>query len=110
MNLTAHLLSKEEFERQKAYVGFECLRIKYMSDGLKVVGFIWKPKNTEGKKLPLIIVNHGGNSETGKLTPGRCSAVTATSQVDLWSSAHSTVVLMEAKGTRSLVALTFTTS
>src|SRR5437016_14181472 len=30
VNLTAHLLSKEEFERQKAYTGFECRRIKYM--------------------------------------------------------------------------------
>jgi dipeptidyl aminopeptidase/acylaminoacyl peptidase len=69
LNLTATLLSKEEFERQKAYTGFECRRIKYLSDGLKVVGFIWKPKNTEGKKLPLIIVNHGGNREFGKLTP-----------------------------------------
>ena len=68
-NLNAHLLSKEEFERQKAYAGFECRRIKYMSDGLKVIGFIWKPKNTEGKKLPLIIVNHGGNGDFGKLTP-----------------------------------------
>ena len=68
-NFNAHLLSKEEFQRQKAYAGFECRRIKYMSDGLKVVGFIWKPKNTEGKKLPLIIVNHGGNGDFGKLTP-----------------------------------------
>ena len=68
-NLTAHLLSKEEFEHQTAYTGFECRRIKYMSDGLKVVGFIWKPKNTEGKKLPLVIVNHGGNGDFGKLTP-----------------------------------------
>src|SRR5262249_24238697 len=68
-NLTAHLLSKEEFEREKAYAGLECRRIKYMSDGLKVVGFIWKPKNTEGKKLPLIIINHGGNGDLGKLTP-----------------------------------------
>src|SRR5437016_5428445 len=69
VSLTAHLLSKEEFERQKAYTGFECRRIKYMSDGLKVVGFIWKPKNTEGKKLPLIIINHGGNGDFGKLIP-----------------------------------------
>jgi dipeptidyl aminopeptidase/acylaminoacyl peptidase len=68
-NFTAHLLGKEEFERQKAYAGFECRRIKYLSDGLKVVGFIWKPKNAEGKKLPLIIVNHGGNGDLGKLTP-----------------------------------------
>ena len=69
VNLTAHPLSKEEFEHQKAYVGFECRRIKYMSDGLKVVGFIWKPRNTEGKKLPLIILNHGGSGDFAKLTP-----------------------------------------
>ena len=69
VNLTAHLLDKEEFARQKAYTGFECQRIKYLSDGLKVVGFIWKPRNTEGKKLPLIIVNHGGSGDFGKLTP-----------------------------------------
>ncbi|HYX30883.1 MAG TPA: hypothetical protein VE863_20260, partial [Pyrinomonadaceae bacterium] len=68
-NLTTHLLDKEEFEREQNYAGFECRRIKYMSDGLKVVGFIWKPKNTDGKKLPLIIVNHGGNGDLGKLTP-----------------------------------------
>ncbi|MFN2596280.1 MAG: alpha/beta hydrolase family protein [Pyrinomonadaceae bacterium] len=68
-NFTAHLLGKEEFEREKAYAGFECRRITYMSDGLKVAGFIWKPKNTEGKKLPLIMVNHGGNGDSGKLTP-----------------------------------------
>ena len=68
-NVTSHLLGKEDFEREKAYVGFECRRIKYLSDGLKIVGFIWKPKNTDGKKLPLIIVNHGGNGDLGKLTP-----------------------------------------
>jgi dipeptidyl aminopeptidase/acylaminoacyl peptidase len=68
-SLTARLPSREEFERRKAYMGFECRRIKYLSDGLKVVGFIWKPKNTEGKKFPLIIFNHGGNREFGKLIP-----------------------------------------
>ena len=68
-NLTAHLLNQQEFEREKEYAGFECRRITYLSDGLKVAGFIWKPKNTEGKKLPLIIINHGGNGDLGKLTP-----------------------------------------
>ena len=68
-NLAARLPSKEEFERRKAYTGFECQRIKYLSDGLKVVGFIWKPKNTEGKKFPLIIFNRGGNREFGKVDP-----------------------------------------
>ena len=53
-DITPLLMAKEEFANRKAHVGFECQRIKYMSDGLKVSGFIWKPKDTEGKKLPLI--------------------------------------------------------
>jgi|GEM_PF-6161765 len=51
------LPDKKEFEHKKAYVGFECKRIKYWSDGLKVIGYIWKPKNIGDRKLPLIIVN-----------------------------------------------------
>ena len=69
VNFTASLLDKKEFERRKAYKGFECQRIKYSSDGLKVVGYIWKPKKTNGRRLPLIIFNRGGNREFGKLTP-----------------------------------------
>lgn len=68
-DFTPLLMTKEEFAKRKAYTGFECQRIKYMSDGLKVVGFIWKPKDTAGKKLPLIIFNRGGNREFSKLTP-----------------------------------------
>jgi dipeptidyl aminopeptidase/acylaminoacyl peptidase len=68
-NLKAHLLNKADFEEQKSYAGFECQRIKYLSDGLKVVGFIWKPKNTQDRKLPLIILNHGGYRDVGKLLP-----------------------------------------
>ncbi len=62
-------LSRDEFERRKVYKGIDCQKIKYMSDGLKVVGYIWKPKNSEGKKLPVIIFNRGGNREQGKLSP-----------------------------------------
>ena len=42
-DLSPRLLSREEFEHRQAYVGFECRRITYLSDGLKVVGFLWKP-------------------------------------------------------------------
>ncbi len=63
------ILSREEFERRKAYTGVDCQRIKYMSDGLKVVGYIWKPKNAAGKKFPLITFNRGGNRERSKLEP-----------------------------------------
>lgn len=68
-DFSKRLLSREEFERRKTYTGIDCRRIKYLSDGLKVVGYIWKPKNNDGKKLPLIIFNRGGNRERSKLEP-----------------------------------------
>jgi len=40
-----------------------------VSDGLRVVGFVWKPKNISGRKLPLVIVNRGGNPNLATLTP-----------------------------------------
>src|SRR5436190_16161327 len=67
--LISRLPSKDEYERRRTYAGLECQRIRYLSDGLKVVGYIWKPKNTIGKKLPVIIYNRGGNREFSKLTP-----------------------------------------
>ncbi len=45
----------------------ECYRIKYLSHGYKVVGFIVKPKG-EGSKYPVMIFNRGGNREFGKIT------------------------------------------
>lgn len=68
-DISQGLLSREEFARRRAYVGFECRRLTYLSDGLKVVGFLWKPQDTAGKQFPLIIFNRGGNREFGKLTP-----------------------------------------
>lgn len=63
------VLSREEFERRESFVDYECRKIIYMSDGLKVSGFIWTPKNIAGKKLPLVIVNRGGNPNLALLTP-----------------------------------------
>jgi dipeptidyl aminopeptidase/acylaminoacyl peptidase len=68
-DISQGLVSREEFERRRAYAGFECRRITYLSDGLKVVGFLWKPQDTAGQQFPLIIFNRGGNREFGKLTP-----------------------------------------
>jgi dipeptidyl aminopeptidase/acylaminoacyl peptidase len=68
-DLTPYMLTREEFEQRLAWNGTDCRRITYMSDGLKVKGFIWKPKDTAGKKLPLLIYNRGGNLEFGKLHP-----------------------------------------
>jgi len=47
--------------------GVECYKIRYLSDGLKVVGFVVKPK-ADGSKFPAIIFNRGGHREFGKIT------------------------------------------
>ncbi len=67
--LAESLLSRQEFDRRRAYAGFECHHIKYLSDGLKVSGYLWKPKDTAGPPRPLIIFNRGGNREFGAVSP-----------------------------------------
>jgi dipeptidyl aminopeptidase/acylaminoacyl peptidase len=64
---TIDLLSKQDFATRSAYAGFECLRIRYLSDGIEVTGSIWKPHDVAGKKLPLIVYNHGGSGGPGRL-------------------------------------------
>ena len=59
--------TEQEFNAAKQNSDVDCLRIKYLSDGLKVVGFIVKPKKVEAKKLPIIVVNRGGFGEFGKI-------------------------------------------
>ncbi|HEX8139187.1 MAG TPA: prolyl oligopeptidase family serine peptidase [Pyrinomonadaceae bacterium] len=54
------LYGREAIERMKASGELELVKIKYLSDGLKVSGFIYKPKVTAGKKLPAVIWNRGG--------------------------------------------------
>src|ERR1700709_1428014 len=63
------LPARAEFETRRAYQGFECERLTYLSDGLTVTGYLWKPKDTAGRKLPLIIFNRGGNRDFGELSP-----------------------------------------
>jgi dienelactone hydrolase len=59
--------SKQVVEQIRNSSELELLKIKYLSDGLKISGFIYKPKNTTGKKLPAVIWNHGMISETSKI-------------------------------------------
>lgn len=59
---------KEQVERIKNSSDLELLKIRYMSDGLKISGFIYKPKNTQGKKLPAVIWNRGGAGEDTKIS------------------------------------------
>lgn len=52
--------TREAVERIKTDSQLELQKITYLSDGLKIVGFIYKPKATAGRKLPAIIFNRGG--------------------------------------------------
>ncbi|HKQ99436.1 MAG TPA: prolyl oligopeptidase family serine peptidase [Pyrinomonadaceae bacterium] len=55
--------SREAVERIHNSADLELLKIRYLSDGLKIVGFIYKPKQTTGRKLPVLIFNRGGLSD-----------------------------------------------
>ncbi len=67
----AGLRSPEEVAPRLAYDGYECLSITYASDGLVIAGIIWKPVETEGENFPLLIVNRGGNRQSGGMHPWR---------------------------------------
>ena len=53
------ITSKEEYETAIRDTNFEFQRVKYMSDGLKVTAYLYKPKLVSGSKLPAIIFNRG---------------------------------------------------
>ncbi|HEV2765651.1 MAG TPA: alpha/beta fold hydrolase [Pyrinomonadaceae bacterium] len=51
--------TREQVETMRA-AGLELSKIKYLSDGLKINGFVFKPKHAAGQKLPAVIFNRGG--------------------------------------------------
>jgi dipeptidyl aminopeptidase/acylaminoacyl peptidase len=64
---TKRFYSKDEYETAKNSPSIECLRIQYTSDELKVVGFVVKPRNTQGRRLPAIVYNRGGLLDIGRI-------------------------------------------
>ena len=64
---TRRFYSKDEYETAKNSRAIDCFRIQYISDELKVVGFLVRPRNSEGTRYPVIIYNRGGLLEIGKL-------------------------------------------
>jgi dipeptidyl aminopeptidase/acylaminoacyl peptidase len=66
-SFTRRFYSKAEYERAKTNASTECLRIHYLSDGLKVVGFLVKPRDAQGRRYPVIIYNRGGVQDIGKI-------------------------------------------
>lgn len=62
-------LSAERYEARLA-AGHECIRIQYWSDGLRVNGFIFKPRHPPGR-LPVIVWNRGGHCDLGLVSPNQ---------------------------------------
>lgn len=52
--------SQQEYEKAVKDSKFEMERLKYQSNGLQVVAYLYKPKEPKDKKYPLIIFNRGG--------------------------------------------------
>lgn len=67
----AALPTETEYAERKAYAGFECERLTYASDGLRVVAYYWRPSKPgpDSGRLPLILFNRGGYGEEFKLRP-----------------------------------------
>jgi dienelactone hydrolase len=61
------IVACEPQDLEATYSGqVEAYRIKYLSDGLEVVGFVVKPKEND-VTYPILIYNRGGNREFGKI-------------------------------------------
>jgi len=63
----ATMFTRQEFETGLFDPRYQCKRMLYWSDGLKVVAYLYQPKDTTGKKLPLILYARGGNGDFGDI-------------------------------------------
>lgn len=62
------IVEQTSVDTQSEFSGrVDCYRIKYLSDGLKVVGFVLAPK-TRDKNYPVLIYNRGGNRDFGSIS------------------------------------------
>lgn len=59
---------KAEYESAAGDARFEFEKLKYLSDGLKVVAYVYRPKETGGRKFPVIIFNRGSGPR-GDIAP-----------------------------------------
>jgi dipeptidyl aminopeptidase/acylaminoacyl peptidase len=51
--------TKEEYERAVGDPSFEFEKLKYMSDGLRVIAYLYRPARVSGRKMPAIVFNRG---------------------------------------------------
>ncbi len=76
LTLTAFFTKPDGIIKEKVYLrspytqGVDVHKITYMSDGLKIKGFLLKPKESKGK-LPLLVYNRGGMHDYGSVNNKR---------------------------------------
>ena len=63
---TRRAYSQAEYDAARTSTTVECRRITYLSDGLKVVGFMVRPADA-GRRYPVIVFNRGGLLDVGKI-------------------------------------------
>lgn len=69
--IRSKMVSGKEYELAFHDPRFECVRMQYLSDGLRVVGYLFKPRKTANRHLPALIYNRGGHAdfdEVGTIT------------------------------------------
>lgn len=66
---TKRFYSRDDYNKEKDDPEVSCFRIKYWSDGLRVIGYLVQPRDTSFRRLPVIIFNRGGFLDLGKLEP-----------------------------------------
>jgi dipeptidyl aminopeptidase/acylaminoacyl peptidase len=64
---TRRYYSREEYTAASRSTTVDCLRIQYISGGLRVVGYIVKPRDTRDTRHPVIVYNRGGYRDIGKI-------------------------------------------
>ena len=64
---TRRFYSRDDYEAAKSNRSIECLKVRYISDGLEVVGYIVRPRGAPGRRYPVIIYNRGGFGDLGKI-------------------------------------------
>jgi len=64
---TRRYYSREEYTAASKSTSVDCLRIHYISAGLRVVGYIVKPRDSQGTRHPVIVYNRGGFRDMGKI-------------------------------------------
>jgi dipeptidyl aminopeptidase/acylaminoacyl peptidase len=64
---TRRFYSKEDYDYAKSSQRTECSRIEYRSGGLRVVGYLVRPRDLASRRFPVIIFNRGGFLDRGKI-------------------------------------------